>query len=129
MPISCSSAAISSFSTNSAMVSVPTAAATSRKHRTCREVERIVEEIADELAVDLQVVDLQRLQVVEARGAGAEVVEREADAVLAHGLDERGRVGHVRDGRGLGHLEAQLAVIEVRAVDDLAPPGAGTPDR
>src|ERR1700739_2112947 len=43
-------------------------------------VDRIVVQVADELPVDLQVIDRQRLQVRERRQAGAEVIEREAAA-------------------------------------------------
>ncbi len=45
-----------------------------------RAVDRIVQHVRDEAAVDLQEIDRQVLQVAERRQADAEVVEREAAA-------------------------------------------------
>ena len=63
--------------------------------------------VADELAVDLEVVEGQVLEVVEGAEAGAEVVEGEVAAQLGQALGElRGR-GDVGDRGGLGDLEDQ----------------------
>src|SRR4051794_19845520 len=45
-------------------------------------IDRIVQDLLDEAAVDLQEIDREVLQVTERRQAGAEVVEREAAAEL-----------------------------------------------
>ena len=65
-------------------------------------------EVADEAAVDLQVVDVEVAQVAERTEAGAEIVQREAATEVAHAADEAARAGHVADHAGLGDLQAQL---------------------
>mmetsp|Transcript_59389 Transcript_59389/g.140279 ORF Transcript_59389/g.140279 Transcript_59389/m.140279 type:complete len:1259 (-) Transcript_59389:615-4391(-) len=70
-------------------------------------VQRIVQHIADELAVDLQQVDPQVLQIAEGRRTGAEIVQRHPDTEAPHLVDEVGSVRHMGHRRGLGDLEAQ----------------------
>ena len=72
-------------------------------------VDRVLRHICDELTVDLQEIDRQRLQVPERREAAAEVVEREAAAARAQFLHEIGRVLQVRHRRRFGDLEAEAA--------------------
>jgi hypothetical protein len=62
---------------------------------------------ADELAVHLQVIEWQVLEVVERAEAGAEVIERELASQLGEPLGEGGGVGEVRDGSRLGDLERE----------------------
>ena len=64
--------------------------------------------VADELAVDLDEVEGQVLEVVEGAEARAEVVQGEAAAELAELLGEAARGGDVVDRGGLGDLEDQL---------------------
>ena len=64
-----------------------------------------VHRVADELAVDLEEVHRQVLEVVEAAVAGAEVVEREAAAERAQRLREADRDLGLLDQRRLGDLE------------------------
>ena len=70
----------------------------------------------DELAVDLQVVEGQVLEVVERAEARAEVVEREAAAELRQPLGEAARERDVGHGGGLGDLEDQAARVDPRRV-------------
>ena len=77
----------------------------------------LVDEVLDELAVDLQVVERQVLEVVERGEAGAEVVERELAADLAQPLHERLRLGDVHDRRRLGDLEDELAGVDAGAAE------------
>jgi hypothetical protein len=58
-----------------------------------------------ELAVDLQIIKRQMLEVVEGAEPSAEVVEREPAAELGQTVGERGRAGDVGDGGGFGDLE------------------------
>ena len=64
-------------------------------------------QVAHEAAVDLEVIDVQVLQVAERAEPGAEVVEREAAAELAHARDEALRARAVAHHAGLGDLQAQ----------------------
>ena len=68
---------------------------------------------AHELAVDLQVVERQVLEVVERREGGAEVVEREAAAERGEAVGELLRARDVRDGGGLGDLEDHLRRVDL----------------
>ena len=64
-----------------------------------RRVGIVAHEVADERAVDLQLVDRQVLEDAERRVAGAEVVDRDADAGRDEPLDDAQRalgVGHQR---------------------------------
>src|SRR3954454_7768037 len=61
-------------------------------------------QLADEVAVDLQIVERQVLQVVERAEASAEVVECECAAELAEALGEAARLLDVHDRRRFGDL-------------------------
>src|SRR5437660_115108 len=70
-------------------------------------IHRVVGDMTDELPVDLEEIDRQRLQIHEGRQPGAEVVQRELAAArfqLAHEVGDAGEAGHRRR---LGDLEAQ----------------------
>ena len=69
-------------------------------------------QLRDELAVDLQVVERQVLEVVEGAEAGAEVVEREAAAELAQPLGELARAARM------------LAIAAVSVTSKIRPPGS-----
>src|SRR6187551_1907729 len=75
-------------------------------------IDRVVQDLAHEAAVDLEEVDREVLEVTERREARAEVVEREAAAELLQRLDEAIRLAEARDGRGLRDLEADLRRID-----------------
>ena len=68
--------------------------------------------VAHELAVDLDEVEGQVLEVVEGAEARPEVVQREAAAELAELLGEGARRGDVVDRGGLGDLEDQLRRVD-----------------
>ena len=76
-------------------------------------------QVAHELAVDLEEVHRQALQIGEGGEAGAEVVEDEAAAELLERQDELARAPQVRDRRRLGDLEAETARLDVPAADAL----------
>src|SRR5215217_7923717 len=78
-------------------------------------VRAVVEARAHELAVDLEVVERQVLEVVEAREGGAEVVEREAAAELVEAGGELLRARDVAHRGRLGDLEDDL--LRLHAVD------------
>src|SRR5205823_12299218 len=63
--------------------------------------------VAHKLAIDLQEVERQVLEVVERPEARPEVVESEAAAELGESLAEPPGRAHVGHGCGLGHLEDQ----------------------
>ena len=82
-----------------------------------------------ELAVDLQLVERQILQIAEARIAAAEIVDGEADAQRAQLAEQgEGPLGILRGG-GLGQLELERARLEAvpfeRPLDHL--PEIGVP--
>src|SRR5450755_3760298 len=70
-------------------------------------VRRRPREPLDELAVDLDAVELEVLEVVEGREPGAEVIEREPAAQLTQIVSEITGAVDVRDRGGLGELEHQ----------------------
>ncbi|MDH0373092.1 hypothetical protein N7340_15135 [Comamonas aquatica] len=72
------------------------------------EIARVLEHVAHEAAVDLEVVHGQLLQVPEAGHAGAEIVQREAAAELAQLGDHGDGAVHAGDGAGFGDLKAQF---------------------
>ena len=74
-----------------------------------RAVERVGDDVLDELAVDLEEGDRQLLEVAVAGHAGAEVVEREAHPARHQLLHQPPRLRQVLDRGGLGDLEAELA--------------------
>lgn len=67
----------------------------------------VLEHVAHEAAVDLQIVHGQLLQIGQRGHAHAEVVQRKTAAQRAQGLDQPGGAGQTGDGAGLGDLEAQ----------------------
>src|SRR5579859_1886504 len=75
-------------------------------------VDRIFIHVFNELSVDLDVIDRQLLEVMERGNASAEIVEREADADLAHLLDELDRAVDIVDRFRFGDLETQLFAVE-----------------
>jgi hypothetical protein len=76
-------------------------------------------EIADEVAVDLQVIERQVLQVCERAEAATEVVERKAASHAVQHADEAPRVFDVGDDRILGDLEADPVRRHASAVEAL----------
>src|SRR5690606_3088897 len=73
-----------------------------------RLIDRVRVEIADEAAVDLQVIERQILQIAEGRESAAEIIERELAAHAVQHADEALRVLDIRDHRVLRHFEAEL---------------------
>src|ERR1043165_3890768 len=80
-------------------------------------VDGIVGDVAHELAVDLEEVHRQVLEVAERAHARAEIVQREAATQRAQGVYEADGVREVVDRRGLGDLEAQHLRRDVRGGD------------
>ena len=76
---------------------------------------RVVGEVGDELAVDLEVGDLQALEVGEAAVTDAEVVEGDPASELREHVDETDGCRFVGDERGLGDLEGELIGSGTRA--------------
>ncbi len=68
--------------------------------------------VLDELAVDLEVVERQILQVVEGTETGAEVVEREMTTEGGQLVDELARAVDVLDRGRLGDLEDEPVGID-----------------
>src|SRR5215469_3030463 len=62
-------------------------------------------DIADEAAVDLELVERERAQIEQARIAGTEVIEREAHPQRFELLHRRGGILDVADERAFGELE------------------------
>ena len=77
-------------------------------------------EAADKRAVDLDGIDRQHLKMPQRGMAGAKIVERDAAAGMAQGLDKAGRFVEVVERRGLGDLDDQ-AVRPVRVACAAAP--------
>jgi hypothetical protein len=71
----------------------------------------VVKQVANELDVDLQVCDRQRLQIGEGAVAGAEVVERERAAEGREAERELACEVEVLGQRGLGDLERDQARV------------------
>jgi hypothetical protein len=69
---------------------------------------------SDEIAIDLEIVEGQRLEVVEGAEAGTEVVQGELAATGAQALGEGLGFLDVGDRRRLGHLEDQTSGIDPR---------------
>src|SRR5499427_6832264 len=72
-------------------------------------VHRVLGDVTDELAIDLQEVHRQRLQIHEGGNAGAEVIERKAAAATLELAHQVARIREAGDCSGLGDLEAQGA--------------------
>ena len=73
--------------------------------------------VADELPVDLEVVERQVLQVVEGAKARAEVIECEAATDVGERGHESPGLVHIADGGRLGDLEDQLGGIDRRGFE------------
>src|SRR5690606_31043054 len=83
-------------------------------------IDVIGRDVLNELAVDLQIVDRQILEVHEGRQSAAEIVERELTAARAELAHEVYDVGQVRDCRRLRDFEAHGAwtqVVRLQLVD------------
>jgi hypothetical protein len=72
-------------------------------------VDRVMLQVLDESAVDLEIVDRQVLEVSERARAAAEIVEREQEPHRLALANEFGGLAQVVDRRGLGDLEADRA--------------------
>src|SRR5882672_10628045 len=84
-------------------------------------VDRVVQDLAHEAAVDLEEIDREVLEVTEGRQAGAEIIEREFAPQLLERLDEAVGLRETGDRGGLGDLETDLAGIDpalLELVDD-----------
>src|ERR1700682_512488 len=79
-------------------------------------IDGVMQNLLDEAAVDLQVVDREMLQVTERRQARTEVVERELAAQFLQSLNEAVRLGETRDGGRLGDLEADFSGVQTAAM-------------
>src|SRR6266851_7031832 len=117
MPRSVSSRRVSSFSTHSAIVGIPSTRPILAIESTIAAVEGAVDKIAHERAVDLEEVDGQRLEVGEGAQPRAEVVESETAADALQALEEMYRFREVADGRGLRDLEANGGGLDAERVD------------
>ena len=69
----------------------------------------MVVDVDDEIAIDLEDVGRQFLQVRERSVAGAEIVQRDLDAEIAHLVDEAAGVVEVVQGHAFGDFHAQPA--------------------
>ena len=120
---------VGSSVTNSAIVFLPMPRAMSTTAAIDQPVGLVAHAVGDELAVDLQVVERQVLEVVEGAEAGAEVVEREAAAELAQPVGERARLRDAGDRGRLGDLEDQPARVDRRgpAAPRSRPAARGSP--
>ena len=67
-------------------------------------VQRVVDQVANELAVDFYQVHIQALEVTKRRRPRTKIVQRDAHAQGAHLVNKHARIGHVGDGGGLGDL-------------------------
>ena len=74
-------------------------------------------EAADEVAVDLDVVERQALEVGEGRAAGAEVVEGQAAAAVVQSAAQTLRGLDVADRGGLGQLEDEARGVDATLVE------------
>ena len=98
-------ASVSSSATNSAIVGLPSPRAICTIACDLSWSVAAVAQLLDELAVDLEDVERQVLEVVERAEAGAEVVERELAAEVGERCGERAGALDVDDRGGLGDLE------------------------
>src|SRR5690606_21221043 len=71
-------------------------------------IHRVHGEVADERAVDLQIIERQVLEIAEGGQSAPEIIEGELAAHTVQHADEALRVLDVGDHRVLGDLEAQL---------------------
>src|SRR6185437_5443246 len=77
-------------------------------------------EIPDEGAVDLQLVDREAAQIVDARVAGAEVIDRHQHAHAAQLLEDRRRLLRIGHHRALGELDLEEPRLEPGALQGTA---------
>src|SRR6478609_1602789 len=80
------------------------------------------EQVLDEAAVDLQLVEREALQIAQGRIAGAEVVERDAHAEASEPMEQAQRFSSLKEDRfGNFDLEAagRQATVGKRAKDAL----------
>ena len=77
----------------------------------------VEQHVGHEAAVDLQLAHRQVAQVAERRVAGAEVVDRQPDAVLVEPVDGGAGAGCVDEQRRLGDLQRQQRRVDVVAVE------------
>ena len=82
--------------------------------------------VADELAVDLEVVERQVLEVVEGAEAGAEVVEREAAAEVGEALGERARAARCSRPRAVSVISKMRSPGSTRVRAQLASISSGS---
>ena len=82
------------------------------------QIVRVVEHVADEALVDLELRHRQAFQVGQRRVASAEVVERETDADLRAGFDDLRNTRQVFEGAGFQHFHFQIARTERRVRGD-----------
>ena len=75
-------------------------------------------ELPDEGAVDLDLLDREALQVGQARIAGAEVVDRQADAHAVDLAEDLQRLLAVLHQRGFGDLELDQRRVDAGFVED-----------
>src|ERR1700722_5264717 len=84
-------------------------------------IDRVGADVSYKAAVDLQIVDGQRLEIREGGHAAAEVIERNRRAEPAQASHQLRGAGQVADGRGLSQLKADLragqAVLAQAAAD------------
>src|ERR1700683_4232933 len=80
-------------------------------------IDRIVQDLAHEAAIDLQVIHREMLQVTERRQSGAAVIEREFAAQFLERLDEAIGLREAGDRCRLGDLEADLRGIQSAAME------------
>ncbi len=85
-------------------------------------VDRIGPESTDEVAIDLEIVEREMLQVIERAKAGAEIVQREAATPAPQLRHERLGLVDVANRRRFGQLEDQTRGVDARvgerAIDD-----------
>ena len=67
----------------------------------------------DEAAIDLHVVKIETLQIRQRRISGAEVVQRDGDAMLPKQVQAGGSLVEAVDKHRLGQLDDQLARVDV----------------
>ena len=79
---------------------------------------RVAPELLDRGAVDLEQVDRVALEVAQRAVPGAEVVDRESEALLAEAGDGLGGAVALVDEHGLGQLEHHRLRIDVVLVDE-----------
>ena len=80
------------------------------------QIVRVVEHVAHETLVDLELLDRQAFEVGQRRVTSAEIVERKLDADLAAGVDDARDAFQILQRAGLEHLHFQVAGFERRVL-------------